>query len=424
MSTPTIGSRRRLPVGPVVAIVAVATVALMLRPAATSLGPLLPDISADLGGGGLGAGVLTALPPFIFGVLGLAAVPIGRRLGLSGAIVAALGISVAGLALRPVVGSMGIFLALSVLALVGGALGNVLVPAWVKRHSSGTQQRRLMAVYVAVLSIGGSAGAMLAIPLTGLPGASVLPRIGHGPDPSGGDWRISVLAWAVIALVPLAMWAVVVRRTGHDFPRNALAEQASHVSIWRSPTAVALTAMFALQSTNAYTQFGWLPRIYTEGGVSAGMGGFYTALIAACGVLGGWIMPGLIETVSSLRTLAVICGGLTTIGYLGLLVAPHSLALVWALVLGLGGFAFPMVIALLPARTADPLITARLSGIVQPVGYIFAAVGPLAVGAIVAATGSVTIVLWLMALSGVLLALAGWRGAAEVLVDDELAAAR
>lgn len=233
-----------------------------------------------------------------------------------------------------------------------------------------------------------------------------------------------MLAWAVIALVPLAMWAVVVRRTGHDFPRNALAEQASHVSIWRSPTAVALTAMFALQSTNAYTQFGWLPRIYTEGGVSAGMGGFYTALIAACGVLGGWIMPGLIETVSSLRTLAVICGGLTTIGYLGLLVAPHSLALVWALVLGLGGFAFPMVIALLPARTADPLITARLSGIVQPVGYIFAAVGPLAVGAIVAATGSVTIVLWLMALSGVLLALAGWRGAAEVLVDDELAAAR
>ena len=60
----------------------------------------------------------------------------------------------------------------------------------------------------------------------------------------------------------------------------------------------------------------------------------------------------------------------------------------------------------------------------QPVGYIFAAIGPLAVGAIVAATDSVSAVLWLMAGSGVLLALAGWRGAADVLVDDELAAAR
>lgn len=423
MSSPP-SPARRLPVGPLVAALAVATVALMLRPAATSLGPLLPEISDDLGGGGIGAGVLTALPPFIFGVLGLAAVPIGRRLGLSGAIVAALAVSVVGLLLRPVVGSMGVFLALSVLALVGGALGNVLVPAWVKRHSAGTQQRRLMAIYVAVLSIGGSAGAMLAVPLTDLPGADALPAVGHGADRSGGAWRGSVLAWALIALAPLVVWAVVARRTGHDFPRHGLDDAAVPVSIWRSPTAVALTAMFALQSTNAYTQFGWLPRIYTEGGVSAGMAGFYTALIAACGVLGGWIMPGVIERAPSLRTLAVICGGLTTIGYLGLLVSPHSLALLWALVLGVGGFAFPMVIALLPARTQDPLITARLSGIVQPVGYIFAAIGPLAVGAIVAATDSVSAVLWLMAGSGVLLGLAGWRGAADVLVDDELAAAR
>ena len=93
MSSPP-SPARRLPVGPLVAALAVATVALMLRPAATSLGPLLPEISDDLGGGGIGAGVLTALPPFIFGVLGLAAVPIGRRLGLSGAIVAALAVFV------------------------------------------------------------------------------------------------------------------------------------------------------------------------------------------------------------------------------------------------------------------------------------------------------------------------------------------
>lgn len=405
------------------ALVAVATVALMLRPAATSLGPLLPEMSEDLGGGGIGAGVLTALPPFIFGVLGLAAVPIGRRLGLGGAIVASLALSFIGLALRPLVGTMTIFLALSVVALMGGALGNVLVPAWIKRHSSGTQLRRLMAVYVAVLSIGGSAGAMLAVPLTQLPGAGSLPAIGHGADPSGGLWRGSILTWALIALVPLVIWAVVARRTGHDFPRGAVSTDAKHVTIWRSPTAVALTAMFALQSTNAYTQFGWLPRIYTEGGVTPGMAGFYTALIAAAGVIGGWVMPTIIERAPSLPALALACGALTAVGYLGLLVAPSSLALLWAAILGVGGFAFPMVIALLPARTRDPLVTARLSGIVQPVGYIFAAVGPLLVGSIVAATGSVSAVLWIMAGSGVLLGLVGWRAARQTWVDDELAAA-
>ncbi|WP_462417522.1 MFS transporter [Kytococcus sp. Marseille-QA3725] len=410
--------------GPLLTLVAVATVALMLRPAATSVGPLLPELSGDLGGGGVGAGVLTALPPLIFGVLGLAAVPVARRLGLGGALVASLAVSLVGLALRPLVGSMGIFLALSVLALMGGALGNVLVPAWVKHHSSGTLLRRLMAVHVAVLSLGGSAGALLAVPLTGLPHV-VGPWLGQGSEgPSGGVWRTSLLAWAVITLLPLVLWVVVARRTGHDFPRETAVLDTPPVSIWRSPTAVALTVMFALQSTNAYTQFGWLPRIYTDAGVSPGMAGLYSAVVAACGILGGWIMPSLIERAPSLPTLAALCGVITTVGYLGLLVAPQSLALLWALVLGVGGFAFPMVIALLPARTADPAITARLSGVVQPVGYIGAAVGPLLVGGVVALTGSTSVVLWILVGIGVLLGIASWRAARETLVDEELAAAR
>lgn len=395
------------PVTPVLAVLAIGLVALLLRPAATSVGPLLPELSADLGGGGAGAGVLTALPPLTFGLLGLTAVPVSRRLGLGGAIVFALATSVVGLALRPLVGSMPLFLVLSVLALVGGALGNVVVPAWIKRHSTGSQLRLLMAVYAAVLSLGGSAGALMAVPL----------------DHLAGGWRPSLAAWALIAMVPLLLWVVVARRTGHDFPRATVGTTHPAVSIWRSPTAVALTAMFALQSTQAYTQFGWLPRIYADGGVPAGLAGTYVAVIAAIGVVGGWVMPGIIERAPSLPALGAACGVITTVGYLGLLVAPASLGLLWAVVLGVGGFAFPMVLALLPARTDDPLVTARLSGVVQPVGYIGAAVGPLVVGALVAALGDTTVVLWVMAASGLALAVAAWRGAQPTVVDDELARA-
>ena len=38
--------------------------------------------------------------------------------------------------------------------------------------------------------------------------------------------------------------------------------------------------------------------------------------------------------------------------------------------IGSGGMAFATAISLIPARSVDPEITARLSGFVQPVGYI------------------------------------------------------
>ncbi|SNC60058.1 MFS transporter, CP family, cyanate transporter [Kytococcus aerolatus] len=401
---PPAAGRRLPPVSPVLALVVVAVLALLLRPAATSVGPVLPELSEALGGGGVAAGLLTALPPLAFGVMGLLAVPVARRLGLSGALLASAAIAVAGLLLRPWVGSMPVFLALSTLALVGGALGNVLLPAWIKRHSTGVLQRRLTSVYVAVLSVGGAAGAFLAVPLAQLPGSS---------------WRTSLAAWGVLAAVPMLLWFVVWRRAGHDFPAQATTT-GRPVPIWRSPTAVALTGMFALQSLNAYTQFGWLPRIYTGADVGAGLAGFYTGIIATCGILGGWVMPQVIARLDDARPLAVAWGVLTTIGYLGLLWRPAELGLLWALVLGVGGFAFPMVLALLPARTRHPVVTARLSGIVQPIGYFGAAVGPLTAGALVSATGRTDVLLGLLAASGVGLALTGWRAAAPTTVDDEL----
>ncbi len=92
----------------------------------------------------------------------------------------------------------------------------------------------------------------------------------------------------------------------------------------------------------------------------------------------------------------------------------------WAVVLGLSGFAFPTAIALITARSRDPRVTARLSGFVQPVGYVLAAVGPFAVGLIRDLTEGWTLVLVLLMASGVAMTLAGLRVSTHVYVDDEL----
>ena len=236
-------------------------------------------------------------------MLGLLAVPISRRVGLTGALVASFVLVVIALLLRPVAGVFSVFVALSVLALLGPALGNVLVPAWVKLHG-GARTVGLMTLYSVMLAIGGSS-----------PPPSRCPR-----RPGADGWQDSLRFWGIVAVVPVVVWAVVLTRTGHDFP-PAPPRGSSAAPCCAHPTAIALMLTFSMQSLNAYTQFGMLPQILTEAGVSPARAGVLVAVIAGWGLVGGLVMPSVIAKVR-------VCAGswrlrlLTTLGYVGLLLAP------------------------------------------------------------------------------------------------------
>lgn len=390
-------------VGGLLALLAVALVSLNLRPGATSLGPVMEQVIDAYGQGGVAAGLLTALPCLAFGLLGLIAVPLSRRLGLTGTIVIAFVLVAVGLLLRPYASTFGLFLALSVLGLIGPAIGNILVPTWIKQHG-GARMVVLMTVYTVVLSIGGTAGSALAVPLAG-----------DAPD----GWATSLQFWGLFAVIPVVMWAVVLTRTGHDFPPPPPAGELRG-SLLRSPTALALTVMFGLQSMNAYSQFGLLPQVLTAAGVAASTAGLVVATIAAWGMVGGLVMPSVIARSRHLRWFGLGFGVLTVVGYLGFLLAPQAGLFLWASVLGIGGFAFPTALALIPARTRSVLVTARLSGMVQPLGYLLAAAGPIAAGALLDVTGSAAALLIFLAVSGGVLAVAGYRASAPRIVDDEI----
>ncbi|MEO9247965.1 MFS transporter [Citricoccus nitrophenolicus] len=394
------------------AVAAVVLIAFSLRPGATVLGPVLAELSASLGIDGSVAGILTALPGLLFGLVGFVAVSLGRRAGLSLTVALSLVIVVLGLLLRPLAPSIWVFVPLTALALAGMAVGNVLVPAWIKRHG-GPSTVALMTLYSMFLTVGGSAGSGLAAPLAEAAGSTVA-------GPADG-WRWSLGFWGLAAVVPLVLWLVVARRTGHDFPGTPPQAQPDR-PLRSSPTAVFLMVLFGMQSMNAYVQFGWLPQMYRDAGLEPTLAGGLLSVVAALGVIGGLVMPTVIDRSRSLAPWMIGFGAMTVAGWTGMLLAPAEAGLLWAVLLGLGGFAFPTAIALIPARSRSPHVTARLSGFVQPYGYLVAAIGPLAVGLIHAATGSWTLVLILLACSGVLMALAGLRVSGRVFVDDEIAA--
>lgn len=390
-------------IGAALAVVAVLLIAANLRLGAAAPGPLLDAIAASFGHGEGAAGVITAMPGLCFGALGLLAVPLGRRVGLTGAIVLALVATATGLLLRPLVAGLPAFAALTALGLVGPAAGNVLVPAWIKRHG-GTRIVGLMSVYTVMLAVGAAAGSLLAVPLA-------------GPGPEG--WRASLIVAGLAAVPPVLVWIAVLTRTGHDFPAPP---PAGHLpgSLLRSPTAIAMTVAFGLQSMTAYVQLGWLPRIYTDAGLDPTAAGALTAVISVLGIAGGLAMPAVVDRARRPGLVVLALGIITAAGYAGLLVAPAALALLWAVLLGVGGWTFATLIALIPARSVHPAVTARLSGMVQPVGYVLAGAGPFAVGLAHEATGHWQGILAVLALAALVMGLVGARAARRRMVDDEL----
>ena len=387
------------------AVVAIVLVSINLRPGATSVGPVLEEIRLGLNAEGWVAGILTGLPGLSFGAVGLAAVPLARRTGLTRGITFGIVLCVLGLLLRATTTSTVFFLALTMAALAGMALGNVLVPAWIKTHAR-PDTVLLPTVYGTVLIVGGSIGSAFTAPVAATAG-----------------WRWSLGMWGLLAVAALPIWLWLTLRESATATTQRRTKTPGR-PMTSSPTAVAMAIVFGIQSMHAYVQFGWLPQIYRDAGLEASTAGGLMALAAGTGIFGAMLMPSAVSRMQRSSALMIAFGLLLAGGYLGLLLAPATAAWVWALMLGVAGWVFPMLIALLTARTREPAVTARLSGFVQPIGYVLAALGPVLVGIIHQATGDWDLVLIGLIATAVPFTLAGIRATRPVWIDDEIALVR
>lgn len=387
---------------------AVIAFAINLRAGIASVGPVLEETLAAFGAGASQAGLITAMPGFLFAVMGLGAVPLAMRLGLTRTIASGALLTFLGLAARPFAGSIAVFIVLTGFVVAGIAVANVLLPAWIKQHG-GRHMVALMTAYAGLLGLSGAAGPLSALMFSG-----------------EGAWQWALGVWAIPAAVQVVVWTLVVSKIGNDAPSSASTstDETPDAPMWRSPTALFLMVFFGLQSMNAYIQMGWLPQIYRDAGATAVTGTIALAMIGGLNLVGGLLMPVLIARARTLTPFVVVFAIATAAGYLGLLLVDAHLPLLWAFLLGVGGFCFPTAIALIPARSRSHVITAKLSGFVQPYGYLLAGTGPILVGAAYGATGQWREILIALVASAVLMGAIGVRATAPTTIDDELAAAQ
>ena len=373
---------------------------LNLRPAAVSVGPVLDEVRAGLNMSAASAGLLTSMPVLAFAVFGALAPAAARRVGIHRITLLSLIAVTAGLLGRVLVDQEAAFLALSMLAVAGMAMANVLLPSLVKLHFP-DRIGQVTALYTTALAVGLTASLMLTVPIA---------------DAFGG-WRGGLGLWAALALLAVLPWLALIR---HDVRATDAPRSIGFLEVARTPLGLAMAAFFGIQSLQAYAVFGWFATLWRDAGFSAAEAGALVGLVAAMSIPLSLWAPAAIARPGDRRWLmtgVLLC---FPISYLGLIVAPRSLALLWAVVLGVAMVSFPIALVLIGLRTTTSEGTAALSGFTQAVGYLLAAAGPFGVGTLREATGGWTVpLLVLLALSAPLLAL-GIYVARPAALEDQL----
>jgi CP family cyanate transporter-like MFS transporter len=375
-------------------LLAIVLAALNLRTAVTSVGPLLDEITAGLGMSSAVAGLLTTLPVACFAGFGSLAPMLARRFGLNRTMLGAFLLTALGMASRAVAGQAWAFLAASVFALAGGAIGNVLIPVLVKRWFP-DRLGALTTVYTTTIAVGMTFGAALAVPIS---------------RASGAGWRLGVGAWAALALLAALPWLGL---------RRARAASAAGRpdrlvrSLVRDRLAWAMAVFFAAQSAQAYVFFGWLPAMFRDDGVSANTAGLLLAFLSGLSVPVSLVVSPLTARFRDQRPLVLALVGCTVLGLVGMLLRPAAGAWLWALLLGVGAGCFPMALTMIAVKTRTAADTVALSAFTQGLGYLMSGVGPLAFGVLHGLTGGWTAPM--LALFGViaLQLVSGWYAAGD-----------
>lgn len=390
-----------------IGVAGVLILALGGRTGVAALSPIADEVELDLPLDGIWLALLGAIPPIAYAVSAWLTPRVVRRYNLE---VVAIGVAVVtglahiGRGYAPAY--WGLFLGTVILMLGVGVL-NVILPGLVKLYAP--ERIGLMtSLYSTMMAIS----------------TAVPPAVGLVLASEFG-WRLSLASWGLISLLAIAPYVILLPRA---LSRTAAEKQASlslpttrNAHVGRSATARAIMLAFAVSGFTAYTVFGVLPAILIDYvGVSAELAAIALTVFSIMGMPMSLIIPNLAVKPGWSGRLIVFAAISGATGFLGIALLPGVWPLLWTVLIALNTLTFSMSLALIGARTATHHMATELSGYVNTVGYLIAAIGPIAVGAVHEITDSWFIPLLVLALFATALLPAGAVLARESTIEEEL----
>jgi MFS transporter, CP family, cyanate transporter len=377
--------------GGALAIAAIILVAIDLRPAIVSTGPILPLIRDDFQLSHAAAALLTTIPDLLMGLLALPTPWLARRFGRNPVILLALALLCLSTATRAFSTNTFGLLTSTVGVGAGIAIAGALMAGFIKA-SFPTKAAVLMGIYATSLSFGSTISAAA----TGAVAASF-----------SGGWRLASGMWSVLGIFAILGWlAVTLRERKHRATQPVTASPRPRLPLGNK-TAWLVALYFACDNFLFYAIISWTATMYNEAGFSTTVSGFilasFTLAFTCANPVFGWLSKS-----DDRRGWLALSGLLAVLGLVPIAISPSfaPFLCIPLCAFGLaGGFTLGMT---LPLDNTHSVEEANVwNAFVLTVGYLIAATGPLLVGALRDLAGDFRPSMWLLVLvASVMLVLA------------------
>ncbi|AWP27063.1 MULTISPECIES: MFS transporter [Paenibacillus] len=337
-------------------------IAINLRAAITSVGPLIGIIREDTGISSTMAGMLTTLPLLAFALLSPMAPAMAKKWGLETTLLLSMVVLTFGIGIRSISSPITLLLGTAFLG-VAIAVGNVLLPSLVKRDFP-RHIGLMTGTYSASMNLLAATASGVSIPLA---------------TQAGLGWQGSLLIWASLSVLALIVW--LIQRSSSDKTAEVRSTATKQQSVLRSPLAWYITLFMGLQSFTFYVNISWLPEILRSQGMDYSAAGWMLSILQFVSLPFSFIIPVLAGRNPNQRVLVTISALSMLTGYVGLLSGMSSLNLLWVMLVGIsGGANFSLSLMFFTLRTKTAHEAAALSGMAQSLGYLLAAIGPMLIG--------------------------------------------
>lgn len=343
-------------------LLALVLISLNLRPALTSIAPVMEQIVSELNLSRATAGLVTTIPVLLMGLLAPLAPMLASKWTQERVLAGAMACLAVSLAIRAFSHYGFAWLLLSAVgAGVAIALAGPLLSGFIKQHFA-YRMGSTLAIYSVSLTVGASLAVGLSIPLTSI---------------MGGHWDWGLASWGILAFVTFVVLCVFLPKSAQK-PKQS----AQHESLpWHSRRAWLLTAFFAAQSGVFYTLATWLVAHFEQSGLTVIQASFYVSLFMSFGIIGAFILPLLASKLNNRRWLiaAVTCSSTMMI----LSVAWQPTQFTWLVVSLLGASTagtFSLALSLPVLESDTPAKASSLSSMMSSFGYIIGGTTPSLIG--------------------------------------------
>lgn len=346
-------------------LLAIFLIALNLRPAVTSIGPLLDTIRNDLHLSNSEVSLLTAIPVICMGLFAPFAVhwlnKFGQRRGIS-ILIGVIGI------LTLVRAWLNDYVSLLITAFVIGVAIAIIGPILSSLIKEKFPTRTASAI--GIYSLGMGAGATLSAGLTGVLYELV-----------GEKWEFALAFWSSLALLAYLVWFMAMKPEQDKQFHIDVDKETTFRSPWSNKRAWLILLFFGFQASLFFSLTTWLASAAGELGYSVIQAGSVISVLTVAQIVANIFIPLLLERFPN-RSFWIYFS--LFIGTMGItLLLTENMALIWpaSILLGLtlGGL-FPLALLLPLDETTDAKEANAWTAMVQTGGFIMGGLVPLAIG--------------------------------------------